>query len=231
MLKLKEVLHMAKMKFGYGWVVKWILAAILIVAGILMKIYDTQVVYATTGFAVVIFSILRVVPLMKTLNKEVLRTINLIEIIFDVIIGGLMIYVGITGKSNDAFWGNMYGYMLSFFLISRGLIYFISMYYFDEKSESSKFWAHLIFVAIGPVVFTLTLLGKDLLDTLAWALLAFAIGGAVYLGYDGYGGYRKYRETSKKLNTETKPTKEAPVEKGVPQPVIEEEKQEDTYVS
>ena len=62
---------MAKRKFGYGWIIKWILAAILIAAGVLMKIYDEEIVYATTGIAIVIFSILRVVPLLKTLNKEV----------------------------------------------------------------------------------------------------------------------------------------------------------------
>jgi len=36
---------MAKAKFGYGWVIKWILAAILIAAGVLMKIYDEEIVY------------------------------------------------------------------------------------------------------------------------------------------------------------------------------------------
>ncbi|MFA5380761.1 MAG: hypothetical protein WC296_02300, partial [Candidatus Izemoplasmatales bacterium] len=90
---------MAKTKFGYGWLIKWILAAILIAGGILIKLFEVQVVYATTGIAIVIFSLLRVVPLLKTLKKEVLRTINLIEIIFDTIIGGLMIYVVFSGNS------------------------------------------------------------------------------------------------------------------------------------
>ena len=222
---------MAKAKFGYGWVIKWILAAILITAGILMKIYDNQVVYATTGIAVVIFSIFRVVPLIKTLKKEVLRTINIIEIIFEFIIGVIMIYVAFAGKSSDPFWNNMYGYMLTFFLLTRGIIYFVSLYYFGEKSEPMKFWVHLIFVGLGPVVFTLTILDEKIISTLGWAILLLAIGGGVYLGFDGYGGYRKYRESSKKLNTEKQETKQSNVEKEVPKPIEDEVKQEDNYVN
>ncbi|HPJ23910.1 MAG TPA: hypothetical protein PK113_03265 [Bacillota bacterium] len=222
---------MGKDKFGYGWIIKWVLAAILIAAGILMILNDDTVVYATTGIAVVIFSALRVVPLMKTLKKEVLRTVNLIEIIFDFIIGGLMIFIAFSGKSSDTFWRNMYGYMMTFFLLARGIIYFVSLYYFGEKTEATKFWTHLIFVGLGPVVLTLTLMGEDIVSKLVWALFVFALGGAAYLGYDGYGGYRKYRETSKKLNTEKQPVKEAPVEKGTPQPVVDEVKEEENYVS
>jgi len=222
---------MANIKFGYGWVVKWVLAAILIAAGVLMLLNDETVVYATSGLAVVIFSALRVVPLMKTLKKEVLRTMNLIEIIFDFIIGGLMIYVAFSGKSSDAFWQSMYGYLLSFFLLSRGIIYFVSMYYFEEKSEATKFWTHMIFLMLGPVVLTLTFEGNKIITMLIWVLFVFALGGAGYLGYDGFGGYRKYREASKKLNTEKQKPQEAPVEKETPKTVVEEEKKEETYIN
>ncbi|MCK5731999.1 MAG: hypothetical protein KAH13_03210 [Tenericutes bacterium] len=226
---------MAKTKFGYGWTIKWGLAAVLIAAGVLMLLNDETVVYATTGIAVVIFSVLRVVPLMKTLTKEVLRTINLIEIIFDLIIGGLMIYVAFSGNSGDAFWQGMYGYILAFFLLTRGIIYFVSLYYFGEKTEPAKFWVHLIFVGLGPVVLTLTVVGNDIISILVWVLFIFSIGGAGYLGYDGYGGYKKYRENSKALNTKKEVKKEVvkdpKIEKEIPQPIQEEVKEEETYVN
>ncbi len=226
---------MAKTKFGYGWVVKWALAAILLAAGILMKIYEAQVVYAATGFGVIIFSILRVVPLMKTLNKEVLRTINLIEIIFETILGGVMLYAVFAGKVSDSStnqtWISLYGYLLTFFLLARGVIYFVSLYYFGEKSESMKFWMHLIFVALGPAILTLTILNKDIIVTLGWLVLFITLGGALYLGYDGYGGYRKYREKSKKLNTEKQPEKDPKIEKELPKHIEDEVKQDETYVN
>jgi len=226
---------MAKINFGYGWVIKWVLAALLIAAGVLMLLNSGVVVYATTGLAVIIFSALRVVPLMKTLKKEVLRTMNLIEIIFDFIIGGVMVFVAFSGNWSDPFWIAMYGYILAFFLLSRSVIYLVSLYYFGEKTEATKFWTHLIFFALGPVVLTLTILrnstGVDIINLLIWALFIFALGGAAYLGYDGYGGYKKYREQSKRLNTEKKPEKEAPVEKETPKPIVDEVKEDESYIN
>ncbi len=228
---------MAKLKFGYGWAVKWVLAAILIAAGILMMIFSEEIVFAATGIAVILFSLLRVVPLLKTLKKEVLRTINLIEIIFDTILGILVLYAVFSGKisDNSSNWSDIYGYLLTFFLLSRGVIYFVSLYYFEEKSEAVKFWTHLAFVAIGPVILTLTLTGKDIINALSWMLLFIAVGGGLYLGYDGYGGYRKYREQSKKLNADKKPEKsikkDPKVEKELPKPLEDEVKEEETYVN
>src|SRR5690554_1325382 len=82
---------MFKGKYSYAFLLQFILAAILLAVGIYF-IFEKQIVYLVTGIAIVVFSLFRVYPLMKTLNKEVLRTINLIEIIFGVIIGALLIY-------------------------------------------------------------------------------------------------------------------------------------------
>jgi len=223
---------MAKPKYGYGWVIKWALAAVILAVGILSKIYQEDIVYAATGLAVVIFSVFRVYPLMKTLKTEVLRTINLIEIIFEFIIGGLMVYVAFSGKSDQGIWAALYGYMLTFFLLARGIIYFVSLYYFDEKSESAKFWMHMFFVGIGPVILTLTLQGNGtIISTLGWLLLVIAIGGGIYLGFDGYGGYRKYREYSKSINQPKTKEKNKEVEKELPKPIEDEVEQPETYIS
>ncbi len=228
---------MAKAKFGYGWLIKWILAAILIAAGVLMKIYDEKIVYATTGIAIVMFSLFRVVPLMKTLKKEVLRTINLIEIIFDTLLGGLMIFVVFSGKLDVAgsIWVGLYGYMLTFFFLARGIIYFVSLFYFEEKSEPIKFWFHLICIALGPVILTLSILGEEIIPALGWMILFIAVGGGGYLGYDGFGGYKKYREKSKALNAKKQAEKQAEakpiVEKELPQPIKDEVEEKETYIN
>ena len=125
---------MKQAKYGYGWVLKFILAAILIGIGIYM-IFANEVVYLITGVGIVIFSIFRVYPLMKSLNKEVLRTINLIEIIFDTLVGAIMIYVALTRDlQNEAIWGYVYRYSLAFFFYARGLVYFNSVVLLGEKS-------------------------------------------------------------------------------------------------
>jgi len=225
---------MNKPKFGYGWLIKWILAAILIAAGILIKIYDVQVVYATTGIAIVIFSLLRIVPLMKTLKKEVLRTINLIEVIFDTIMGGLMIYVVFSGKSTDAFWIGLYGYLIAVFFYARGFIYFTSLYFFGEKTEPMKFWFHLVCITLGSVLAVLAIMNVNIMHTLGWIVLFIAVAGGAYLGYDGFGGYQKYRESSKALNEEKRrqeAEKQVILDKPAEQPNVEEPKEKEVPIS
>ena len=77
---------MAKPKYGYGWALKWVLAAILIAVGIFMVLSE-DIVYIITGMTIVIFSVFRVYPLLKSLNREFLRTINLIEILISLVLG------------------------------------------------------------------------------------------------------------------------------------------------
>ena len=188
---------MGQMKYGYGWVLKFILAAILLGIG-LYVIFAKEVVYTITGVAIVVFSLFRVVPLMKSLNKEVLRTINLIEIIFDTIIGGLLIYVALSRDlQNEAVWGYVYRYSLAFFFYVRGLVFFNSVVFFGEKTEIPKFWVHIAALTLGTVIATLPDFDHS---SVAIFLLVISIIGAIYLGYDGYGGYKKYREHSKELN-------------------------------
>lgn len=222
---------MSKMKYGYGWVLKFILAAILIGVGIYM-IFADEVVYLITGVGIVIFSIFRVVPLLKSLNKEVLRTINLIEIIFDTIVGGIMIYIAITRDlSAEPVWSFVYRYALAFFFYARGLVYFNSVVFFGEKTEIPKFWIHIFALTLGTVIAVLE--GFDY-GTVGLFILFVSLLGAAYLGYDGFGGYKKYREYSKELNDAKEKSKsiEAPQEKEVPkQPIVDKEEDKRPYVN
>lgn len=190
---------MNKLKYGYGWVLKWILAAILLGVGIYM-FFAAEVVYTITGVAIVIFSLFRVVPLLKSLSKEVLRTINLIEIIFDTLIGALMIYIGVTKGSNlanEAIWSSVYRFSLVFFFYARGLVFFNSIVFLGEKTEVPKFWVHIASLTLGAVV---AVTPNFDYGTVGIFFLIIALIGAAYLGYDGFGGYTKYREYSKSLN-------------------------------
>lgn len=190
---------MKKMKYGYGWVFKFILAAILLGVGIYM-VFANEVVYTITGVAILIFSLFRVIPLMKSLHKEILRTINLIEIIFDTLIGILMIYIGITKGSNlanEAIWSSVYRFSLVFFFYARGLVYFNSVVFLGEKTEIPKFWVHIAALTLGAII---AVLPKFDYSTVGVFFLIISLIGAAYLSYDGYGGYGKYREYSKSLN-------------------------------
>lgn len=184
-------------KYGYGWILKFVLAAILLGIGIYM-FFANQAVYLITGVVIVLFSLLRVGPLLKTLNKEVLRTLNLIEIIADVIIGGVLIYVAATNKfENSDLWANVYRFALAFFFYARALVYFNSVVFFDEKTEIPKFWAHIMSITVGTII----AVWKDFsYETVALLLLIISFLGSIYLGYDGFKGYKNYRNFQLELN-------------------------------
>jgi len=212
------------MKYGYGWLLKFILAAILIGVGIYM-VFANEVVYLITGIAIVMFSIFRVIPLMRSLNKEVLRTINLIEIIFDTLIGAAMIYIVLSKRDlSEGIWSGVYRFSLAFFFYVRGLVYFNSVVFFKEKTEIPKFWVHIVSLSIGAVI----AFQPDFdYNTVGIFLLLISLVGASYLGYDGFGGYKKYRAYQKELNQEKEKNKPKEINPEVPQPTIVDEKKED----
>lgn len=184
-------------KYGYGWVLKFVLAAILLAVGIYM-IFAKEVVYLITGVAIVVFSLLRVIPLMKTLNREVLRTMNLIEILVDLVIGGLLIYVVASDKlETSRTWELVYRYSLAFFFYARALVFFNSVAFFGEKTEIPKFWAHIASITFGSILIVWENFSHE---TVALVIMIIAFLGAVYLGYDGFGGYKNYRNFQLELN-------------------------------
>lgn len=216
--------YMSKAKYGYGWVLKFILAAILLGVGIYMVFAD-EVVYAITGVTIVIFSLFRVYPLIKSLHKEILRTLNLIEIIFDTLIGILMIYIAFTYKdtlSEQAIWSQVYRYSLVFFFYARGLIYFNSVVFLGEKTEVPKFWIHIFILSLGAIIAVYPDFNYEFVGIF---FLIISLIGAVYLGYDGYGGYKKYRTYSAELNEGVGKSKKK--EKEAPRPVLEDPKEEE----
>jgi len=226
---------MAKAKYGYGWLLKFILAAILIAVGIFM-IVSEDIVYIITGISIVIFSLFRVYPLLKSLNREFLRTINLIEILIGIAFGAIMIYAGFTQTDGNGAlldpWGGLYRWFLVYFLYVRGLVFFISTTFFDEKTEVPKFIFHIVALTLGSIFAVWSAFEAR---TLGWVFFIVSIGGAVYLSFDGYGGYRKYREYSKSLNEPKETNKDKPkdknIEKETPKPIEDEVEQPETYVS
>ncbi len=194
--------------YGYGWILKFVLAALLLGVGIYMAFAD-EVVYTITGVAIVLFSLLRVIPLMKTLSKEALRTINLIEIIFDTLLGIGIIYVALTRDlSTEPLWSSVYRYALTFVFYVRGLVFFNSVVFLGEKTEVPKFWMHIVSLTIGVII---AVVPNFDYGTVGLFLLIIAILGSIYLGVDGYGGYQKYRDYSKSINA----TQEKGIESGV----------------
>lgn len=218
---------MKKAQYGYGWLLKFILAAILLGVGIYMVLAD-DVVYMITGVTILIFSIMRVYPLIKSLKKEVLRTINLIEIIFDFLIGVLIVYIALSRDlANEEVWRSVYRFSLAFVFYARALVFFNSVVFLGEKTEVPKFWAHIGFLTLGAVIVVSSDFDYEMVGLF---FLIVSLLGAVYLGFDGYKGYTNYRSFQLELNQGKEKTKEK--EKGIEMPdEIEKEERDEIYVN
>lgn len=212
-----------KRKYSYEFVLQFVLAAILLAVGIYM-IFAEEVVYLITGVAILAFSLFRVYPLLKTLNKEVLRTINLIEIIFGVIIGVILVYASASKKleENPEIWKQVYKYGVAFVLYVRGLVFFTSITYFEEKTEVPKFIAHIIMLTIGAMI----IVTKDFNhETVATLIMIISFLGTLYLGSSGFNNYKKYREFSKELNEGKQDSKKVEKEKNKQEPILDKEEE------
>ena len=221
---------------NYGWLIKFIGAAILITFGVVMLVTRKQqgamFITVLVGFIIVISVLFRVVPLMKTLHRELLRTINLLELIANLFAGGFMLYWGFSGNATET--DLYFGYLIGAILFARGLIFFMSTSLLGEKTEHHKFWFHIAVFSVAVFMITMGINQKPVTpETLAWILLFVSAGIGGYLAFDGGGGYKRYRyEVAQRKATEVtkiKPVMEAPtVDKKEETPIEDPKKDQPT---
>jgi len=207
------------------WIIKFILAGILLGVGLFM-VFSEDVVYLMTGAILVVFALFRVVPLLKTLKHEVSRTIHLIEVLATAILGGVLIFASLqlgSDGGNTNLWGMIYRYGLGFVFYARGVIYFISTVFFQEKTKILEFIMHVVSISIGTAIVFNSQFDASFIGIF---FLIMSIIGAAILTVDGYGGYKKYRLAFK--NDEKQLENQPKKEKTLP---LEDPQEERTYIN
>jgi hypothetical protein len=207
------------------WIIKFILAGILLGVGLFM-VFSEDVVYLMTGAILVVFALFRVVPLLKTLKHEVSRTIHLIEVLVTAILGGVLIFASLqlgSDGGNTNLWEMIYRYGLGFVFYARGVIYFISTVFFQEKTKILEFIMHVVSISIGTAIVFNSQFNASFIGIF---FLIMSIIGAAILTVDGYGGYKKYRLAFK--NDEKQLENQPKKEKTLP---LEDPQEERTYIN
>lgn len=207
------------------WIIKFILAGILLGVGLFM-VFSEDVVYLMTGAILVVFALFRVVPLLKTLKHEVSRTMHLIEVFVTAILGGVLIFASLqlgSDGGNTNLWEMIYRYGLGFVFYARGVIYFISTVFFQEKTKVLEFIIHVVSISIGTAIVFNSQFDASFIGIF---FLIISIIGSAILTLDGYGGYKKYRQAFK--NDEKQFENQPKKEKTLP---LEDPKEERTYIN
>lgn len=174
----------------YVWLFEWIAAALIIAVGVVVGFVD-GVVLVATGIALILIALLRVIPLFKTTKDKVMKWINAIEIIANVCVGAVLIYIAINAWNNgsEIQLGKIFSYLLGAILYARGIIFFIGTSLRGEPTDIAKFCANLVFLSLG-----LWFVSRPYDEkVMGYFVLAIAILCSLYVIFDGYKNYRKYR--------------------------------------
>jgi signal transduction histidine kinase len=211
----------------YLWLFEFFGVAIILAVGIFAFVKEEVFLYIA-GFALIVFGLFRIYPLVKTTKDQVLKIIFTIEIAFNIIAGIFLVLEG--GKEN--YNQNLMRYLVGSVLYIRGAIYFFATVIRKEATDYAQFITHLIFITLGLIIMATKFFT---IDNLAWVVLIIAIISALFIGASGYRNYKNFRYEGL-AREETKKIKKPKVEKNViedPKPakdnviIPEEEKREE----
>ncbi len=177
---------------NYGWLLKTTGAALILGLAIFLEISKDgeSIVSIFIGFAIVMYSVVRLVPFVKTQKSDLIKTINIIEITIDFAIGLALILVPLlltTGFGNT----DLFRYLLGTYLLLRGVVHFYSVSSHHEKNDLPLFIFHISAIVVGTILFYEPAFN---LAILIHIILVISIVSGGYLGYDGYKGYNVYRQ-------------------------------------
>lgn len=193
---------MKKFLKNYGWLLKIVSAIFVIVLAIVFITNNDSpklIIYTVAGI-VILLGIIRIVPLLKTLNNPVLRIVNAFEIVFDLGVGVALIIIANTKNFDTTPW---FGYLAGAVLYLRALVHLFSVVIYQAKSDKLMFWFSIIIMTAGVYVASNSFSSKDI----TWFLFALALVCALYLAGDGYFHYRRYRLEMGKISLKTKKSK------------------------
>jgi hypothetical protein len=193
----------------YGWVLFIIGASILVALFVFLFFESGQnIVVPFIGSVIIISSTIRLVPYVKTQKNDLVKTVNIIEITVDVLIGVTFLLVPIVTEID---FGIAFGIIFGIYLMLRGTVHFFGVSERQEQSDLLSFLYHIGTLIVGSYVafsgFNVT--------SLIFIIQFFSIVAGGYLYWGGYKGYKQYRY-QKTLSMPDQPGVEAPVEKRVP---------------
>lgn len=198
-------------------------AVLLVILGFILlfqKEAATSIVLMFTGGVFSLYSIIRVVPLMKTLEKGGSKVLCFVEILLDLVIGVLLIFLSIKNFGDEKtglieFACEHYNVLIGLVLWLRGFVYFVSTILFAEKTDKAQLFVHIGVITFGSFLFGVKIDAAKI--AIALAILSFVCGVAIAgSGFFDYGKYRsRVKDVREKKDDKKKKTKkkEAPARK------------------
>lgn len=186
----------------YLWLFEFIGVALIIGLGVVILAVHS-VLMVIVGSAFIIFGLMRLVPLIKTTDDKIAAILFSVEILVNIIIGIVMIFLTTREDSQDL--GAVFGYLIGAVLYLRGLIYFFTTGVRKEETDGMNFLVHVGLFTLAVIIIAR---GGFERETLAWVIFGLAIISSLFIGLDGYSNYNQYRHQYRSAVLTKKATKE-----------------------
>lgn len=192
----------------YKWLYLWIIAAAVLVLSVVMffsQEFGNSIVFYLFGAILIVFVIIRFIPLIKTTREKWAVAVNAIEMFVDLAVGVLLIVLtATTEKEEISKLYNVFPFLLGTILYARGTIYLVEVIFLKTKVEPLKFIISLVLITGGTVVFArYDNFSVDMMRILLASVFLLAALICVVDGYINYNNYRKgYVKLEKKVKKE-----------------------------
>lgn len=182
--------------------------ALLLVVGLWIifdKTMGTKISLGFTGVAILLFGLIRIVPLVKSVKSTKAKWVSLLEIFVDLLIGGAVFAVAIlfekNGESNlTKFVNNNYKYILGIVFYLKAVFYFVNTSLLKEETTKFEFWVHILVISVACLIFALNFDATKL----GYVIAALCLLCALFLGYESGSNYFNYRKKNPKLKENKK---------------------------
>ncbi len=178
-----------KVFVNYNWFIKLIAAALLIGLALVLQFapIGETIVQSFVGILIIVYAVVRLVPFVRTQGSDLIKTINIIEITLNVLVGAFLV---IAAFAIDDGIGAAFGYLVAFVLIARGMVHFYGISEGSEKGDHLTYFFHIATLIVGSII---AWRGFEVTDLIILFFI-LALMASAYLGYESYNGYSMYRK-------------------------------------
>ena len=142
------------MKNKYRWIYLWIATAALLTISVILFVspsFRESFIFYITGALLIIFVIIRFVPLIKTTRESMAIALNAIEMFVQLLVGILIIVFTAKFASKEIL-NKCYPFLIGGVLYIRAVIYFVEISFLKTKPEKIKFFVHLLILTAGTII-------------------------------------------------------------------------------
>ncbi len=218
----KEIKPLPNPLYGVKFWLLSIAAALLLVMGIwilLDKSLGIKLGVGFTGLVIIVFGLIRIVPLIKTQKSGTSKMVIVGEIIIDFLIGAFLFYGAFKVQQGEnsgigLFVAKYYRYFLGAVLYLKGVFYFIITSLLAEKTNKFEFWVHILIMTVGVFVFAMNFDASNLAIFIAILCLLSGVAAGLTSG-GSYYIYRKNVVKTKENAKEVNDVEEKKIDKNI----------------